>query len=215
MFAFLRLLFGSIDGAEEHAHTRNKVHAKNRKIGFSRNFCSAIYTYSTVVDYGRLPEHHYLSAEDAWKLFGYFSENSLPLPKWLRVPDFYLPSKNLNHIRQEKPNVLEDVAKLQCLADTICLCPTDIKDYTTEQSKKDKNKEDKNKEEIKCMTANLREEPLMRATVPALKLALGKRGVNPTREQNRKLELVMLLRDEMSNFDDTDLTGLLGDILKG
>ena len=48
MFAFLRLLFGSIDGAEEHAHTRNKVHAKNRKIGFSRNFCSAIYTYSTV-----------------------------------------------------------------------------------------------------------------------------------------------------------------------
>ena len=48
MFAFLRLLFGSIDGAEEHAHTRNKVHAKSRKIGFSRNFCSAIYTYSTV-----------------------------------------------------------------------------------------------------------------------------------------------------------------------
>ena len=26
----------------------NKVHAKNRKISFSRNFCSAIYTYSTV-----------------------------------------------------------------------------------------------------------------------------------------------------------------------
>ena len=51
MFVFLRLLFGSIDGAEEHAHTRNKVHAKNRKIGFSRNFCSAIYTYSTVYIY--------------------------------------------------------------------------------------------------------------------------------------------------------------------
>ena len=51
MFAFLRLLFGSIDGAEEHAHTRNKVHAKNRKIGFSRIFCSAIYTYSTVYRY--------------------------------------------------------------------------------------------------------------------------------------------------------------------
>ena len=150
-----------------------------------------------------------MSAEDAWKLFSYFSENSLPLPKWLRVPDFYLPSKNLNHIRQEKLNVLEDVAKLQCLADTICLCPTDIKDYTTEQSKKDKNKE-----EIKRMKATLREEPLMRATVPALKLALGKLGVYPTREQNRKLELVLLLRDEMSKLDDTDLTGLLGYLLK-
>ena len=32
----------------ELAHTRTKVHAKKRKIGYSRNFCSAIYTYSTV-----------------------------------------------------------------------------------------------------------------------------------------------------------------------
>ena len=57
MFAFFRLLFGSIDGAEEHAHTRNKVHAKNRKIGFSRNFCSAIYIYSTV---SKKNSHHHV-----------------------------------------------------------------------------------------------------------------------------------------------------------
>ena len=45
---FFLLLFGSIDGAVELASSRNKVHAKKRKMGFSRNFCSAIYTYSTV-----------------------------------------------------------------------------------------------------------------------------------------------------------------------
>ena len=49
MFAFFELLFSSIDGAVEHAHSRNKVYTKNLKIGFSRNFCNAIYTYSTVL----------------------------------------------------------------------------------------------------------------------------------------------------------------------
>ena len=46
---FFLLLFVSIGGAVELARSRNKVHAKNRKISFSRNFCSAIYTYSTVI----------------------------------------------------------------------------------------------------------------------------------------------------------------------
>ena len=46
------LLFVSIGGAVELARSRNnKVHAKKRKISFSRNFCSAIYTYSTVYIY--------------------------------------------------------------------------------------------------------------------------------------------------------------------
>ena len=47
-FYIFLLLFVSIGGAVELARSRNKVHAKNRKISFSRNFCSAIYTYSTV-----------------------------------------------------------------------------------------------------------------------------------------------------------------------
>ena len=46
---FFLLLFDSIGGAVELALSRNKVHAKNRKISFLRNFCSAIYTYSTVL----------------------------------------------------------------------------------------------------------------------------------------------------------------------
>ena len=45
---FFLLLFDSIGGAVELARSQNKVHAKNRKISFSRIFCSAIYTYSTV-----------------------------------------------------------------------------------------------------------------------------------------------------------------------
>ena len=45
---FFLLLFDSIGGAVELARSRNKVHTKIRKISFSRNFCSAIYTYSTV-----------------------------------------------------------------------------------------------------------------------------------------------------------------------
>ena len=47
-FTFFLLLFGSTDGAVELARLRNKLHATNRKIGLSRNICSAIYTYSTV-----------------------------------------------------------------------------------------------------------------------------------------------------------------------
>ena len=50
IYIFL-LLFDSIGGAVELALSRNKVHAKNRNISFSRNFCSAIYTYSTVYVY--------------------------------------------------------------------------------------------------------------------------------------------------------------------
>ena len=46
---FFLLLFNSIGGAVELSRSRNKVHAKKRKISFSRNFCSAIYTYSTVI----------------------------------------------------------------------------------------------------------------------------------------------------------------------
>ena len=50
---FFLLLFHSIGGAVELARSRNKVHAKKRKISFSRNLCSAIYTYSTVYDMRR------------------------------------------------------------------------------------------------------------------------------------------------------------------
>ena len=42
-------LFGSIDGAAELACSRNKIYAKNRKIGLSQNICDVIYTYSTVL----------------------------------------------------------------------------------------------------------------------------------------------------------------------
>ena len=36
MFAFLRLLFGSIDGAEEHAHTRKTEKSAFREIFVAR-----------------------------------------------------------------------------------------------------------------------------------------------------------------------------------
>ena len=61
MFAFLLLLFGLIDGDVKLAYSRNKVHAKKRKIGFSPNFCSTIYTYSTVYMDSRIHQGGLLS----------------------------------------------------------------------------------------------------------------------------------------------------------
>ena len=53
-FYIFLLLFVSIGGAVELARSRNKVHGKKRKISISRNFCSVIYTYSTVLQQGYL-----------------------------------------------------------------------------------------------------------------------------------------------------------------
>ena len=55
-----------------------------------------------------LPHHKYLPYDQAKLLVQYFKDRGLEMPKFLKIPDFYLPSKNINHIFETKQEVMED-----------------------------------------------------------------------------------------------------------
>ena len=46
----------------------------------------------------RLPQFHYLSYQAAKELVEYFEESNTKFPKWLKVPDFFLPSRNISFV---------------------------------------------------------------------------------------------------------------------
>jgi hypothetical protein len=55
-----------------------------------------------IIDVTRLPEYHYLPFSKAKNLVESLADNEFPM--WLTVPDFFLPTKNLEFVHENKPD---------------------------------------------------------------------------------------------------------------
>ena len=82
-----------------------------------------------ILDVGQLPDFHYLPYTQLVLMLQYFHEKSLELPKFLRSPDYDLPSKNLDHVHKEESGVLEDPDKVELLSTLIGISVDEIHKY--------------------------------------------------------------------------------------
>ena len=72
-----------------------------------------------VLDITRLPAFHYLTHEQAEHMATVFrdrQDDGTALPLWLKVPDFYLPSRNIQHAMDKDPDFLIDLDAVKILS---------------------------------------------------------------------------------------------------
>jgi hypothetical protein len=82
-----------------------------------------------VVDISALPDHKYLPFQQAKHIVEYFLDNNLEIPQWLRVPDFYLPSKNINYLMKNKPSIFCDARDFTNFQNIVGVNADDIRSY--------------------------------------------------------------------------------------
>ncbi len=154
-----------------------------------------------VVDIVKLSCHHYLSYSQAKLLAEKYEATTSHRPAFLQVPDFYLPSRNIDHIRAEKEEVLGNTDELQLLRDLVGVSPSEIQRYV-------KSKEDKEmlSEQYRNIKAHYKDRLLGALTIPQLRNLLQQFHVQFTREQNNKADLLVLVDNELSKrkLMDTD-----------
>jgi hypothetical protein len=90
-----------------------------------------------VLDVSRLPDYHFLPYKQARLLVDHFITGNLDLPKHLKVPDFCLPSKNIERLRQDKPECLIKQEDLNLLGDLIGVEIDSIRRYIKEKEEKE------------------------------------------------------------------------------
>ena len=88
------------------------------------------------LDIGEFPHFKYLSFSQAKLLVEFFTVHNLPVPEFLRIPDFYLPSKNIKFIMENKNHILEDDHQLELFTQTIGVSREEVLSYI--KMKKDK-----------------------------------------------------------------------------
>ena len=155
-----------------------------------------------IVDIGKLPEHKYLPYQEAKKLVQYFIDRNMDLPEFLRVPDFYLPSKNIQCLLKENPSTFSNDRHFTNLQNLLGVSSDDIRSYI--RKKEEKDEDSLKKTEIKKSFSN---RLIGKLTVIELKKVLEQFNVSWTREQNNKADILMLVDKELKqrNLDDEDL----------
>ena len=70
-----------------------------------------------IIDVTRLPEHHYLPFSKAKDLVESLADNEFPM--WLTVPDFFLPTENLEFIHENQPDSFKDKNHLHLISEMV------------------------------------------------------------------------------------------------
>jgi hypothetical protein len=148
------------------------------------------YEISPVLDVTQLPAFHYVSYSDASKLNEMFdAETTRPL--WLRTPDFYMPSKNIDVAIEQDPTVLSDPDRCQVLSNIIGVTEEEMKKYVAQKEEKGVLKSGR-KAIVKRFNDNL---GLL--TCVQIRAKLTNFGVHLTRQQNKKADLLLALEKEL------------------
>lgn len=155
-----------------------------------------------IIDFSALPHHKYLPYDQAKLLVQYFKDRGLEMPKFLKIPDFYLPSKNINHIFETKQEVMEDDEQFELFSQLIGCDRDRIKAYIEE--KKEKILVTESRSRIKEQYKNT---ILGTLSVIELKNVLEKLDVKWTRQQNNKADLIVLVDKELKkrNLNEDDI----------
>lgn len=126
----------------------------------------------------------------------------MDLPEFLRVPDFYLPSKNIESILKENTSIFSNDRDFTNLQDLLGVSSDDIRTYV--RKKEEKEEDSLKKKEIKKSFSN---RLIGKLTVLEFKKVLEEFNVSRTQEQNNKADILMLVDKELKkrNLDDEDL----------
>lgn len=132
----------------------------------------------------------------------YFIDRNMDLPEFLRVPDFYLPSKNIESILKENTSIFSNDRDFTNLQDLLGVSSDDIRTYV--RKKEEKEEDSLKKKEIKKSFSN---RLIGKLTVLEFKKVLEEFNVSRTQEQNNKADILMLVDKELKkrNLDDEDL----------
>ncbi len=153
------------------------------------------FELSPVLDISQLPEYHYLTYQQACQLRQYYSDENLEQPLWLKAPDFYLPSKNIQRVTEEDPNFITNVDKLKSLSEMIGVAAADIVEYVRDKEEKAEHAAGR-KEALKEF-----ENDIGRLTCAEIRRRLKQFGVAIAPEQNRKVDLLLLLQAHLSKLN--------------
>lgn len=145
------------------------------------------FVIQPVIDATKLPEHHYISYDQAKELVLYFITNEKTMPKWMTEPDFFLPSKNIDFVQNNYEDALKNQTKLKELCDMVGVSCEELLNYIHQKEEKELKKAGR-KEILKKYKSTL---GLL--TKAELKLALERYKTTFTKEQDDKADLVVLL----------------------
>ena len=94
------------------------------------------YEIQPILDVSKLPDFHYLPYDSAKQLSAEF-EGNRGKPQWLTVPDFFLPSKNINNIVENRPEVVQDSTSLRLLCDMVGVSTEEALSYVHQKEEKE------------------------------------------------------------------------------
>lgn len=94
------------------------------------------YELQPLVDIARLPEFHYLSYEDTLEVMKMLQNEVGEIPKWVQSPDFFLPSRNIKHLIEKDPTLIE--AEMETVSKLLGVGTDALLEYI--QSLKDKER---------------------------------------------------------------------------
>ena len=149
------------------------------------------YEITPILDVMQLPQYHYLSFDQACQLASYFPDHDQDAPLWLKAPDFYLPSANIKYAIEKDPKITSNPTHLLELSSVIGVSPEDIRQYVLDLEEKEANEQGQ-KAVLLTYKGNL-----AKLTIAELKSKLQEFGVTLTRQQTKKVELLIALDQEL------------------
>lgn len=84
------------------------------------------YQIQPLIDMSRLPEFHYLPYEEAVKIVDNMTVQD-GVPEFVTIPDFFLPSRNIQHILKHSPE--EFRSSINTISQLVGVSPDDIRTY--------------------------------------------------------------------------------------
>ena len=118
-----------------------------------------------IIDITRLPEFHYLAYEKSVQVVEDLYKIEHCVPEFARIPDFFLPSRNLKYIFENFPEELE--SDLESISQLIGISDEDIRMYVSKLKEKIKSKEERDR-----VLEQYKDSPLLKLTVKEMKFLL-------------------------------------------
>lgn len=148
-----------------------------------------------IIDVGKIPEFHYLPYCQVEKIVHHFEQMKLEIPRWLKCPDFYLPSRNLIFLRNEHKSKMEDISLMGTVSQLIGVDNIDkCYGYISELDHKEQQKQCYNN-----LLKKYKNTQIGSLTISQLRSILTKMKVNVHSKIYLKGELLQFVDDQLQN----------------
>ena len=160
------------------------------------------YEIQPILDVSKLPDHKYLPYSEAEKITLHFEQNEMDMPCFLKIPDFYLPSKNIKHVLGKDPSLL----MTETFINMIGVSSDNIRNYVKKEQEKLLDVEQK-----RLVKQKFKDRSIGHLLNAELKTILEHWNVSWTRQQNNRADLLNLVDQEQKkrNLKDDDVIHII------